>query len=163
MNFALPVLTLTPSHTPYIPEDPHIVAAKLSAQEGVTLRVILPKENEVFVDLDALWAEEAEAALLEYQRRFDLLRLYCPEAEEIARRHSRHGVGYHVIVRVPFVLTPAQRVALQASLGSDFKRELIASVGLLKHVAWPVSVFYEIDAPCPDAEVAGVEDEVLPF
>jgi hypothetical protein len=99
------------------------------------LDVVEPQDDEVFVDLDCShdqYIMEANLALLR-EKGLDI------RLVNITR--SVNG-NRHAYIKTGFCLTDIQRVALQAILGSDRKREALAFVNIVAGVE-PVSVFFE--------------------
>lgn len=101
-------------------------------QEGFDVR--MPGPKEVFLDLDS----DAELALYKKRRPFAERLLGCWEKE---RWRSKSGQGWHVVVQCACDITPAQRIAIQAALGSDWKREIIGVLRLLNGVEEPTTLF----------------------
>ena len=74
-------------------------------------------DDELLLDLDA--GQEPVAEILSIVReKFGI------KSEQ--RWISRSGTGIHVVIKMDGPLPPAERIALQAALGSDPKRESIA-------------------------------------
>jgi len=80
----------------------------------------LPDGNEIQVDLDS------ELAYTEFKSRMSLMWQMCGVAMAIKVTPSKTPGHYHVrlFFDVPQPFTAMERIALQAILGSDFKREL---------------------------------------
>lgn len=68
---------------------------------------------------------------------------YCHE-EAIWR--SKSGLGFHVVVKLETPIDIYRRLALQAALGSDPKRELLAVMRASNGVAEPSVLFKPADA-----------------
>lgn len=85
--------------------------------------VVTPRPNELFLDIDT--DEDLET----FKGQISLLELYF-EGDDIAWRAAQSPSGrpgrYHVTVTVPRFVDEQERVALQACLGSDRKRELLS-------------------------------------
>lgn len=94
----------------YASGDPYVIA------EALGLRVVLPRDNELFIDIDT---EEGAKQLADAVP-------HLGEGWVVTRdTPSRSGgIRRHVVVVVPFDLTPLDRVAWQAALGSDRQRAL---------------------------------------
>lgn len=113
--------------------DPSEPAPEKAARLGLLL--VEPKDNELFVDLDH------QADVDQFGVRLEtFLRVY-PEASVQYTRSS--GGGWHAYVTVPNeTFTIDQRIALQAALGSDPLREMIAISHAKGGYQWPC-VFFE--------------------
>jgi hypothetical protein len=112
----------------YTRTDPIEKAAELG------LVAFLPAEDELQLDLDTE----------EDVRRFDVAWPILSEHFPTARcfsTPSKSGDGQHVRIRVPFSLTTLQRIAFQAALGSDYKRELLAAIGEQLNIGIPTVLF----------------------
>lgn len=102
----------------------------------------LPEPNELFIDIDR--KEDFEAfydQLTVLRERFE-----C----EMEQTQSPSGEPWHFHIRVklfengrPYELEETMRIALQASLGSDRKRELLSLRRIIDHADRPVSLFFE--------------------
>lgn len=97
----------------------------LEAAAANGLCVSFPAHNELQIDLDTPEDNERFARSWEIAAREFGLK---PEHRTITP--SKSGEGAHVRVRMPFTLTPWQRIALQAAMGSDPVRELLSAVRL---------------------------------
>jgi hypothetical protein len=89
---------------------------------GYALRVVYPEPNELFLDYDST---------ADYDRGVDLLAIAIREGVVVTytTKQSPSGRGYHVTCRVPRPLASVhEQLALQAALGSDPKRELLAFI-----------------------------------
>ena len=104
----------------------------LNNEEGAAIRgqqVIHPAPNELFLDLDSMKA----LSFLNEQLLGTLGDDETLNLEVISRMPSRTKEHWHVILRSRSrTFTPAERIALQACLGSDLKRELYSLVRHLK-------------------------------
>lgn len=84
------------------------------------LVVVLPKADKLFLDIDT------EEAITTFTKQTGLVAKYLP-VREICTLPSKNGYPRrHITVRVGRDLTPLERIALQAILGSDLKRELLS-------------------------------------
>ena len=114
------------------PTDPYKKAARLGKV------VVLPKPDELFIDID----NEGDACVLQ-----SLLRVARTAGLDIFvdRRIPSATPGHeHVYLRCgeSLQLTPTLRIALQAALGSDRKREVLALAAVVRGIE-PHSVFFE--------------------
>lgn len=110
---------------------------KVAAERGQV--VVTPHPNELLIDIDTASDQYVLEAMLA------LLNQHGISARITERTRSLHG-GRHFYVKVDIgrPLTDMERVAFQAALGSDRKRELLGilrALGLL--TAAHVSVFFE--------------------
>jgi hypothetical protein len=104
------------------------------------LRVDLPGPTELFIDLDT----DADRAAYERSKAI-LVREYDVNPEDIEERPSRGGTGTHVRINMPKELTPLERIAFQAALGSDCVRELLSLTRLIAGDPHP-TLFFEKEA-----------------
>ena len=113
--------------------DPKENAPDKAARLGMDL--ILPTDHELFVDIDAKYALDI------FHQRFDLFKTVCKDA---TKQYTKSKSGnWHVYVTVPSqVFTMDERIALQAALGSDPLREMIATFHHKEGYQYP-SVFFE--------------------
>jgi hypothetical protein len=120
------------------------------------MNVVVPEPNQVFIDLDCIHDQMVMEALLPIfnVNGFPLV------IQKTTR--SKNG-GKHVYLAAPIDITPLQRVALQAILGSDRKRE---ALGFLRVLSGDMeSAFFEkkdSTPPPPYCLEVGLEDSV-PF
>jgi hypothetical protein len=104
------------------------------------LLVVEPKANELQIDLDGA------RALHVYGRQFYLLKqagITKKWKEKIAPSKGG-GQRVHVTITTPFPLNNVLRVAFQAVLGSDIKREAFNLCRTIKGNRYPI-VFFEQD------------------
>lgn len=93
-----------------------------SERVGYELRVDYPARDELFLDYDSSEAYERGLELLAIAIRESLVSDYFATV-------SPSGRGYHVRVSLQNPLESVhERIALQAALGSDPKRELLSLV-----------------------------------
>lgn len=121
MSIELPTLQEKPSYEEQCQSD-YIV--KMEA-EGNTIH--FPADDELQVDIDS------EAQYAAYKRSFEIL------SREIGEQYktlitaqetpSRSGLpSRHIRIKLPFKMDNWQRIAWQASLGSDPVRELLSAL-----------------------------------
>ena len=111
------------------------------------LVAVLPNSNELFLDIDT----DADYNLFLFHLAILGERFY--ENIEFESLTSSSGLPHrHIIVKLPFDVTTEQRIALQAALGSDRKRELL-------------SICESIDEDCENhlTPVTLFEDKHSPF
>jgi hypothetical protein len=114
---------------------PEVFAEETKEQEEAGFEVIFGDPKHLLLDLDT------DRDLNSYDNRSDdLLRMFGHF--EIERYTSKSGRGWHVIVRldepIPNVL---ERIALQAALGSDPKREALSILRVRNGIAEPIRLF----------------------
>lgn len=108
------------------------------------LDVIEPGPDEIFVDLDSQQDQYVMEALLPLFSQNGL----AIEVVKVSR--SRNG-NKHAYLKAGRSLTDLERVALQAILGSDRKREAMGFLRILNGIA-PVTLFFEKPAVTVQAE-----------
>ena len=112
-------------------EDPYIAAERLG------LTVVLPGENELFIDLDDDASVEHYADMLAVLDENDI--------QYQTRETTSAGGNTHAYVTLPGPpLSPQLRIALQAARGSDRKRELLSALRIRLHLDRPPTVFFEV-------------------
>ena len=116
-------------------DDPEAVAAARG------LRVVLPSADELFIDIDDAASEE------HYNDMLRVLTENSPDSDspllcETKRTTSAHG-NAHIYARLGRELTDVERIAWQACLGSDRKRELLSLLRVLFCPARKPTVFFE--------------------
>lgn len=105
-------------------------------QEG--LRVVLPTATQLQVDIDN------DADYARFTQAFDLtMRHGIGGVSSFTERPSRSGgERRHITVHLALPVTALERIALQAILGSDWKREAFSFERLKKGEAVP-TLFFE--------------------
>jgi len=128
-------------HSPSVsPPDYHTqkrIAAEDSAR-GRGERVVHPRPDELLIDIDSRE---------QYERYLDLFELLQDKlGGDVLVTYNQPSrskpEGRHVIVKLPFFVGNATRIAFQAALGSDPKRELLSILGHLDGDDKP-TVFFE--------------------
>ncbi len=116
----------------HLEDDPGKVAADLG------LVIVLPAPRDVFVDIDTeadyLWL----MGMVEVARGVGVQLVVdhvSPSKSGLPRRH--------VYLRADRDLSPAERIALQAALGSDRKRELLSLLRVWLHTDRAPTLFFE--------------------
>jgi hypothetical protein len=101
----------------------------IARMEAEGYRVVFPADNELQVDIDS---DEQYAA---FNKSWPI---FCRDTQHYALEFpgkretpSRSGLPRrHITVTLPFEVTPEQRIAWQAALGSDPVRELLSMLRL---------------------------------
>lgn len=112
-------------------------AQKQAAAKG--LIVVHPADDELFVDID----DDASYGVFQenlavIRRQIAHLDISCSTTPSPSRRSGR----YHIRVKMPRPVTPIERIALQAILGSDRKREALSWCRIETGVGSP-TLFFE--------------------
>src|SRR5262245_25411511 len=119
-------------------------AARVGSGDGLV--PVLPMDDELFLDIDDeadLQVVKANLAVLE-SNGFAIV--------ETKRTESKSGNGHqHVYLKAPRDLNSLERIAFQACLGSDRKREALS---LLRHMdgKYAPTVFFEVPKPARNGE-----------
>ena len=117
----------------------------ITREEEKGMVVLYPKDNELFIDCDT---EEHFSNFIEL---FEILnnnvKIFDPPGEkyyeEIEIWESKGGSpGKHIIVPLPFDVSSVERIAYQAALGSDPKREILSLIRLKNGDDFP-TIFVE--------------------
>lgn len=97
-------------------------------EEGYS--IVLPKPNELQIDIDT----DEQFAIFTRASESMAKNWWIDSGLPLVETHpSKSGLPCrHVTITLPFDVTPWQRIALQASLGSDPMRELLSSIRLMK-------------------------------
>jgi hypothetical protein len=98
--------------------------------------VVVPKANELFVDIDS------EADMERFQRIRVTLESFLSLKVDIRPSPSGRPDRHHIVVTLDREVTEIERVALQAILGSDPTREALSYRRILKGIA-PATLFFE--------------------
>lgn len=120
-------------------EDPRVSAERLG------LVVVEPGANELFIDIDS---DEDEA---HYYEMLSVLRENEIPFDEHKRTVSKSGNTHIYLTIAPcktrdVVMTDTQRIAFQAALGSDRKRELLSLLRLTLGTGRAPTLFFEKEA-----------------
>jgi hypothetical protein len=100
------------------------------------LLVVLPKSNELFIDIDS------DADLAEFDRNYGVINeLFCIDEYEVKPSRNKER-GKHIYVKLGQNVTPTERILLQAILGSDRKREAL-SLWRIHHNDPDPTLFFE--------------------
>lgn len=91
-------------------------ALLFAEREGLDVR--LPEPNELFIDIDD------EKSYFTFNENRPLLGdMFTGQVEFAITPSRRKPWGKHIVVTLPRAVTPIERIALQAALGSDPRRE----------------------------------------
>lgn len=103
--------------------------------------LVYPEHNQIQIDIDSEEAWQTHKELLElYESRFDYIR-------KCVVTPSKSGLPHrHVTITLNNTVDAVERIALQAALGSDRKRELI-SLSRLEQGEQRVTRFFEPKQP----------------
>lgn len=117
-----------------------IYIARVEAEGKV---VVTPSDRELQIDIDseehyAVFLRSAEVVLLNWGEACDIEIEEHPSSSGLPRRH--------ITLTLPFDVTPWQRIALQAALGSDPIRELLSATRLMKGDVHPTLFVEEKNA-----------------
>lgn len=117
-------------------DDPYLIAERLGKV------VVLPDPDELFIDIDSDSGFDALKRGLEAAANAGL------RIREKKRIPSKTPGHWHVYLTIEvgaksFTPTKLVRVALQACLGSDRKRELLSLARIMHHIERPPTVFFE--------------------
>jgi hypothetical protein len=101
------------------------------------LKVVLPKDNELLIDIDSGKDYEAFLVRLSFIKRFFKIK-------EIEHTVSQSGLSHKRHIRVVLVdsVTPLERIFLQLALSSDYKREVFSFLRVLTNDPHP-TIFLE--------------------
>ena len=119
-------------------EDPALVAQERS------LVLVLPGARDVFIDID----DDASLAIFDAMMGVLASNGGVFPLREVKRTKSEHG-NTHVYLEASRDLSDVERIALQACLGSDRKRELLSMLRLEVESPFPASTSFEVPVPDP--------------
>lgn len=97
-------------------------ALKKAEEEGYVISY--PEDDELQLDIDSARAMEV------FEKQREILEKYFPFKEVFITPSERSG-HYHVRVKLDREIRGWERVALQACLGSDLRRELLSGIRLM--------------------------------
>jgi hypothetical protein len=112
-------------------------AGALEAAKEMGLEVVTPKPNQLQLDIDCLEAMNHYSIM-----RSVLDQRYCVLKESITTSKSG-GDRKHITLTLDRDITPTERILLQATLGSDRKRELLSYFRVLDGEELP-TLFFEV-------------------
>lgn len=133
-------------------------ATEQAAKKGC--RVVYPKANELFVDLDS------KEAVARFYTNIARILEYKPLTYEVRPSPSGREGHAHAYVWLEDDVDDFERIALQALLGSDLTREVLSWQRLMRYEEHPTLFFEKVEAPVEPTEPAReVEsaDEDNPF
>lgn len=139
--------------------DMYAVSYEHAKENAATLglEIKLPKDNELFIDIDS---EEDYAT---FQKQLSLLVRQEP-ALIVSNRPSKSGLPKrHIVVALARpVIGELERILLQAALGSDRKRELLSWVRVKSGESEHPTLFFEKPGT-PDVATDDAWTEACPF
>lgn len=111
-------------------------AESKAKEHGYVIRK--PQDGELLIDLDC----EEDFVLL--KEHLDTFHAYVVPIEQVEVTPSPSGSPghYHAVVTLGRAISPMERIAYQAVLGSDRKRELLSLARLEHEIALP-TIFFE--------------------
>jgi hypothetical protein len=117
-------------------DDPYLIAEQLGKV------VVLPDPDELFIDIDSQEGLDTMFAMMSVAADAGI------RINEKKRLPSKTPGHWHVYLTIQvgaksFTVTKLLRVALQACLGSDRKRELLSLAKIMHHIERPPTVFFE--------------------
>ncbi len=118
----------------------YILDARVEEAKAQGLEIIQPEANELLLDLDSQQDGYVMDALL------PILRDYKFNVTIRKVERSRHG-NKHAYLICPRAITYLERIALQACLGSDRKRELLGLMRVFQGISPVTVLFRKKDAP----------------
>ena len=117
--------SLVVGYTPYVPRQ---------APDGCVM--VWPRASELLLDLDSAQAvQDFVARLPLFEELFGAYRI---------RIWASRRKGMHVWIRSGYCLSPERRIALQAALGSDWKREMLGIKRVVSGISTPSLLFKPI-------------------
>ena len=98
------------------------------------LKVIFPKEKELFVDIDD------EESMKIYHKRIDMLKslFYCKSEIKVSQSGHPHC---HIYINTDRIFTNIERILLQLFLGSDVIHEFLSYKDYVNGESYPVLFF----------------------
>lgn len=105
--------------------------------------IVLPKPNELFVDIDN------DLAFLTFWKNYNKLQNFYAIVGEPKITNSPSGEGHHhIVVTLEKPVEPTERIILQAFLGSDLTREFLGLQRIILNDPRP-TLFLETDIDKP--------------
>lgn len=132
-----PTDNLAPDYEDVFNQDVNAVAAQISEEKGCVYEVVTPGMDELQIDIDS------EDSLRIYEQGMTVLGKYGVDFQEIKRVPSKDPGHWHIYLQAPFAVSTIERIAVQAILGSDLKRELYSYLRTVKDSPQPVTCFFE--------------------
>lgn len=122
----------------------------IARMESEGFRIALPEDNELQIDIDNGLHFAA------FLRGLDSVCRNVPRVDlwTIEMHPSKSGQPQrkHVTIKLPVAVSPWQRIALQAALGSDPMRELLSALRLMRGDSYP-TLFVETGPDLEGSEV----------
>lgn len=109
----------------FLSDGPDYYTGDLTSQsaydkaERDDLKVVLPKDNQLFVDIDN------DFAFAVYERNLETFMRHYELRSSIVTSSKSGGEKRHVTITLSKPVDPTERLVLQAFLGSDLKREFL--------------------------------------
>jgi hypothetical protein len=117
-------------------DEDTIAAIKAAAAKG--FYTVLPADNQLQIDIDS------EAGLAQFDKFRDLIKQQEHwDVLTAITTPSKEAGHFHITVTLKDNVTPLERIALQAILGSDPLREFLSLVGILKENRSFPTLFFE--------------------
>jgi len=118
-------------------EAPVEALRRMNLEDGDTRIIVLPKVDELFIDLDSPHSRTV------LNKMIDVLKLNGVGVEIVRDTPSRTKGHRHVVLGLDRAITPLERVAFQACMGSDRHRELLSLLRIILKMDRPATVFFE--------------------
>lgn len=134
-------------------EHPVDALRRYNLEAGDNREIIEPDDNQLFIDID----NKDDLNLL--YAMLDTLQLNGVAATVERVTPSRTEGHYHAVVRLDRTIDSVTRVAFQACLGSDRKRELLSLLRIVLGLNRPPTVFFEV----PAEKESRFDDDDIPF
>ena len=131
-------------------EHPVEALKRYNVEEG--WHIVYPEPDELFIDID----DERDLGVLQEMVR--TLKLNDISVEIVRSTPSATAGHYHIVARLAGFgsLDATTRIAFQACLGSDRKRELLSLLRVVLKMSRPPTVFFEKNEET-------VDDDDIPF
>lgn len=109
---------------PIIPDPEYAISSEAAYGRALAAGwvVVLPEETQLFIDIDNV------EDLAKFHELWPTLKQFRPDAEVLRNTPSPSGKKgrFHIVVDLKIPIDQYGRVMLQAAMGSDRKRELLA-------------------------------------
>jgi len=100
--------------------------------------LVLPEQDELFLDIDC---EDDVPGMMQQLALLTKNKFVCSVTRNTPSKTAGHR---HIVIKFPQVVDDMTRVALQACLGSDRRREILSVLRLLLKVDRPATCFFEL-------------------
>lgn len=118
---------------PYVPSTSS--EASIKRAEAQNLDVVFPRSNELFIDLDT------EAQFATFNARVGMFNT-CFGIKSTLIKPSKSGLPRrHAVVELTDHYDVVTRIAMQAALGSDFRKEVISLQRVFRKDEHPILFF----------------------